>query len=358
MTLRARIEAKVSRAREAPAYQNYLRVRDAVFTMMDAMPVDALPSGYWEQELGGFEHLLDASPLAIERLRHHCYHITGLHDYSYRPHHAHQAKAFAEKLRMLSAEDRSGLFVSEAEALGGYGHVIKGKRVNLDTLKFYECLIALDRGGALERFRNGGKRKVVVEIGSGWGGFAYQFKTLFPDAVYVLVDLPPVFLFSATYLTTLFPEARIRFFEPADPAAVSGGAGREDFVFVPHWAFGRMRFVRPPDLLINMVSFQEMTSEQVDVYASAAAGWGVPMVYSMNRDRSRHNPELSAVSEILGRHYDLREIVVTGVSPSRVYASRLDLLRDRLKPALNRLIGWPAYKPRYEYRHLIGMRIM
>ena len=52
-------------------------------------------------------------------------------------------------------------------------------------------------------------RKLVWEIGAGWGGFAYQFKTLFPDVTYVIVDLPELFLFSATYLMTLFPEAKV-----------------------------------------------------------------------------------------------------------------------------------------------------
>ena len=50
-----------------------------------------------------------------------------------------------------------------------------------------------------------------LEIGAGWGGFAYQFKTLFPKTTYVVVDFPELFLFSASYLVTVFPEAKVRF---------------------------------------------------------------------------------------------------------------------------------------------------
>src|SRR3712207_8746167 len=77
---------------------------------------------------------------------------------------------------------------------------------NLDTLKFCEALIALQRGGVLGALRADGPRRVVVEVGSGWGGFAYQLKTLCPQLTIVLVDLPELFLFSGTYLRTLFPE--------------------------------------------------------------------------------------------------------------------------------------------------------
>jgi len=50
-------------------------------------------------------------------------------------------------------------------------------------------LIAMQRGAVLDEFAEG-ERKVVWEIGPGWGGFAFVFKTLFPNAVLVFV-LPP-----------------------------------------------------------------------------------------------------------------------------------------------------------------------
>jgi hypothetical protein len=66
--------------------------------------------------------------------------------------------------------------------LGGFGFTIDGDLYNLDTLKFYECLIALQKAGLLgDLTAEQNDRKIVVEIGGGWGGFAYQLKTLFTD---------------------------------------------------------------------------------------------------------------------------------------------------------------------------------
>ena len=154
------------------------------------------PSAYWQQEVEGFDYMFDASPLVIAKLREHEYHLTGLRSYEYRRHHADYARRFASKLRRLREVDPGNLFVPESEALGGFGHRVDGELVNLDTLRFYECRIALDRAGVIEQLR-GQQRSRVVEIGAGWGGFAYQLKTLFPNISYTIVlDVPYTVLVS------------------------------------------------------------------------------------------------------------------------------------------------------------------
>jgi hypothetical protein len=160
----------------------------------------------------------------------------------------------------LRAIGGDALLVPESPALGGFGYDIGGRLFNIDTLKFYEVLIGMQRGGALGALR-AVERPVVCEIGAGWGGFAYQFKTLFPRATYVIVDFPELFLFSATYLKTVFPDATLRFVGTS--AEVSLGGWRDaDFVFVPNTLASVVTSL-PLDLTVNMVSFQEMTDEQV-----------------------------------------------------------------------------------------------
>ena len=63
---------------------------------------------------------------------------------------------------------------------------------------------------------------------------------------------------------------------------------------------------------MNLVSFQEMTTSQVERYTELAAATGCPTLYSLNRDRSVYNDEIESVSAILSRHYDLREVPVLG----------------------------------------------
>jgi hypothetical protein len=53
-----------------------------------------------------------------------------------------------------------------------------------------------------------------------------------------------------------------------------------------------------------------MTTGQVEGYARTLKDLGCRRIYSLNRDRSKHNDELSAVSEVLGRHYSLQQIEV------------------------------------------------
>lgn len=342
-------------------YKNYLEAREQVFIMLDNGKIfeeDARPSLYWKHELAGFEYMLDASPLVIEKLRHHCYHISGLRDYDYRPHHGHMAALFERKLRLLQAQDTNNLGVSENPALGGFGFEIDGALYNLDTLRYYECLLAMDSGTLLNQFRDPerSERKIVVEIGAGWGGFAYQFKTLFPNTTYVIVDFPSTILFSAMYLKTVFPQAKTLFLSGGSDSSPYYPITDYDFVFAPHFAWPRLTFDKP-DLLINMVSFQEMTNMQVEQYIKKAADWGVPHLYSMNRDRSRHNKELGTVSAILNKYYTTDEIRVLQISSSRLPTNMLKYYLQPVKRLSSGWLGWPKHKSHHDYRHVIGRLI-
>jgi hypothetical protein len=350
---------KLERLRSEPAYASYERVREEVFRMKDAEPATgADPSAYWREELGNFEYMLDASPLVIEKLRHHTYHITGLKVYDYRSHAYKRQEGLEEKLAALRSLGGDELRVAEAPDLGGFGFHIDGGLYNIDTLKFYEALIALEKGGVLKELREGklripfraGKRCTVVEVGSGWGGFAYQFRTLFPNTCYVLVDLPELFLFSAVYLMTLFPSARVAFWDEARPLPPDE-IHDYDFVFVPHSAFQSM-VVDNVVLAINMVSFQEMTTAQVASYADRLHELGCRFLYSLNRDRSRYNPELTNVHEILDSWYSLSEISMLPVAYMDVRTRQeIDEQHSRKKKKKR-----PASGPVMEYRHMIGQR--
>jgi hypothetical protein len=332
MTFGDSLARKVEEARRSAAYANYLRAREAVVAMLDA--ADADPSEYWAEELENVEYLLDASPLIVEQLRRHCYHVTGIWPYNYRAHRdaardQHRAKLDA----LLELGGGSDLFVPESPALGGFGFPLEEGLVNLDTLKFFEALLALQRGEVLAGLRESGERRIVWEIGAGWGGFAYQLKTLFPNVTYVITDLPQLFLYSGTYLPTLFPDASVHFCTDGD---VNDWL-RHDFVFVPSTALAA---VTPPrlDLVVNMVSFQEMTTEQVRAYSEHAHALEAPFVYSLNRERSNYNPELDGVGAILSERFWLHELKLLPVS----YQQMLDRKVRADDP--NR------------YRHLIGWR--
>jgi hypothetical protein len=291
------------------AYVTYRRVRDEVLRMKAAEGEQAGPSRYWTEELDQIDYLIDASPLVVRKLRHHAFHITGVRPYDYRG-SGDQRTYFERRLRALVAlagDDR--LLVGEHDALGGFGFTIDGRRHNVDTLKFFEVLVGMRQSGMLAAFDATDRRRTVLEIGAGWGGFAYQFKTLFPATTYVIVDFPELFLFSATYLMTLFPDARVRFWRSGE--RIVDPPHEADFVFVPAQHAAAVREAQP-DLLVNLVSFQEMTTSQVETYTELAAESGCAALYSLNRDRSAYNDEIDSVGAILSRWYDVREISLLG----------------------------------------------
>ena len=330
------LQERVSALADGAAFRNYEYARDRVLEMREqvAAAPEYRPSAYWEEELSTFEYMLDATPLVIEKLRHHTHCLTGLRAYDYRSHKTRAKTRFTEKLHALVKVGSPDLLVPEWRPLGGFGFEIDGQLFNIDTLKFFEVLIALHKGSVLQEFRGNADRRLVWEIGAGWGGFAYQFKTLCPNVTYVISDFPELFLYSATYLMTAFPGAKVGFWgqEPNDRLLERW---RElDFLFLPNTSLAEMQLPRL-DLTVNMVSFQEMTETQVVAYVQRAHALNCPFVYSLNRDKSSYNPEISSVSNIISRYNWPHEIAVLDVP----YTKMMD-----------------EHPSASDYKHIIGWR--
>ena len=332
------------------AFEIYGGVRDAVLEIIEAdrrtAPAGpAAPSAYWTEELGNIDYMTDATPIILAKLRHHAFHITGLRPYDYRVATDEKAALFEQRLRTLMAMGGDELVVPEHPALGGFGYTVDGKLFNLDGLKYLEVLVGMKRSGVLDAFRRVKGRRVAWEIGGGWGGFAYQFTRVFPDTTYVITDLPELFLFSATYLQTVVPDARVLIIGPSTPDEARLHWRDYDFVFVPNTRAASLPGFEP-HLLVNIASFQEMTSAQVTAYVELAARGRVPWLYSLNRERSRYNDELGSVSELLGAHYDL-----TDVSPLETDYTRA---MKKASKAKNKPVDADHAAEALTYRHLVG----
>jgi putative sugar O-methyltransferase len=107
------------------------------------------------------------------------------------------------------------------------------------------------------------RRCHVTELGAGHGRIANVLLRLSPNVRVTIIDLPPALYVAQWYLTQLFPERRtFRFRNYSDWSAV-----RQEF------ASAELAFLMPAqleglppgdiDLLINVVSLQEMTPEQI-----------------------------------------------------------------------------------------------
>ena len=338
-TMTRTLEERIAALRAAPAFRNYTFARDRVLEMRAqvAAAPEYRPSAYWEEELAAFEYMLDASPLVIEKLRQHTHWITGLRAYDYRSQKTRAKAKFEEKLKALIDVGSPDLLVPEWPELGGFGFIVDDRLFNIDTLKFFEVLIALEKGAVLQEFRGNTDRRLVWEIGAGWGGFPYHFKSLCPNVTYVISDFPELFLFSATYLMTAFPNATVAFWgeEPADRLFARW---RDlDFIFLPNTSLAELKPERL-DLTINMVSFQEMTDAQVAAYVERAFDLKCPFLYSLNRDKSAYNPEISSVSEIISARYWPREVSVLPVPYQKMMGDTPSAVDYK------HLIGWRRVK--------------
>jgi putative sugar O-methyltransferase len=339
----------LARLRDSRPYKNYELTRERMFDMKDRASRAAgsdVPSKYWTFELGHFDYMVDASPIVIDKLRHHCYHLTGVRAYeTHRAAKHEQLESFYTKIDMLCALGSRSLLVPESPILGGFGYDVDGGMVNVDTLKFFEVSLALERAGVIERLRRV-DRPIVCEIGPGWGGFAYAFKRLFPTATMILVDLPESFLFSATYLLTAFPDARTVFWGDPGASEALQSATPPDFLFVSHTELAQ---VHPPrlDAVINMVSFQEMRADQVRGYVNWAADHRSGCLYSLNRDRSPYNDELGSVRTVMQERFAIREIEMLPWSYSKFVHPKKIAGKTAAKLAEDPEAG-------LDYRHVVG----
>jgi len=349
------IREAVEKGKRSDLYQNYLSIRDRVLEMIqEDHGENTSASDYWREELAGFEYIFDASPLILERLREHCYHLTGIRPFDYRKHHESQKELYEKKLQLLREQDEDNLWIPESKLLGGFGFEIEGGLANLDTLKFYECLIALNKAGILAPLRSAqGQKKTIIEIGAGWGGFAYQLKTLCPQITYIIVDLPPTLLFSGIYLKTLFPEARFLIYGDKPKDILLKDYQSYDFILLPHYYWEDIQ-LNEPELAVNMASFQEMTSAQVENYACKMAQLKVKYVYSMNRERSPYNNELSSVSAILKEYYSVQELKILDSTYVDLPVSLVKGKGAHLVESMKVLARRWLQPNQFKYRHLIG----
>ncbi|MFZ4808756.1 MAG: putative sugar O-methyltransferase [Hyphomicrobiaceae bacterium] len=114
------------------------------------------------------------------------------------------------------------------------------------------------------------ERRVVLEIGAGWGRLAHFLHAVNPSITYIIADIPGALLVAESYLTKLFPRSnRVRYDEirRLDPINLRGF--ESGFVFLGTHHLPKVAD-QSVDLLINTSSFQEMEKRNVALYMAEA----------------------------------------------------------------------------------------
>lgn len=138
-----------------------------------------------------------------------------------------------------NAVDASTRDVYETELGGTVPIFDDGHLVSQDLANSRIEWAAIKRNAGQTSFRS------CLEVGAGYGRFAYLFLSINPGAAYTIVDIEPALTVSRRYLTQLFPTADLRFVAPRNMNDLAG------------------RFF---DLGVSISSLQEMTLAQVDLY--------------------------------------------------------------------------------------------
>jgi putative sugar O-methyltransferase len=279
---RARIdeERRALDAIGANAYDDYLLVRESARRMLEND--DRAADKYSEHErrtIDGLAPLWNASRETVAQLRRSCEPLSAARAADYETSSSDLAMRLKRELSMLRRQGAQDLFVQESRALGGFGFEKHDELYNEDTLTFFKALVALHDGAVLQPYRTSGERRLVWEIGGGWGGFAFQFKTLFPNVTYLITGLPDAFLVSAVYVKAVFPDARCRFVTDA-PADLFHQWEEADFIFAPESAVPSLR---PPrlDLTMDIATLGQMSVARGRLHVHRAFDLGCRYFYSL-----------------------------------------------------------------------------
>ncbi len=336
---------------ETSAYTTYKRILPYFKDMLNKNSED--PSQYWKEEVNGFDYMFEAPPSIINKLRDHCYHITGESPYAYRSHHEYKSGQFKSKLNLLEKLTDKDIFVSEPNILGGFGFDFNQKKVNKDTLKFFECMISMTNSGILDNLINEVPIPTICEIGAGWGGFAHYYLTLSPNSKYIIVDLPETLIFSYIFLSEIFPNKKISLYEYENTSIKDC-----DILLMPSGSFNN--YHENIDLGINICSFQEMTTDQVSGYTKKLSELNCKYLYSLNRDLNKNNKSLdNKVSSLIAEEYKINDNPVLNIPYTNLNANNnskdgfLFKLKKILKYLLRRNVDSAI---NYGYKHTIGIK--
>ena len=142
----------------------------------------------------------------------------------------------------------------------------RGRRISQDLCNSVHELISATAALPGGRPGAGG----VLELGGGYGRVAWAFLEAFPEARYILCDIPPALAVAQQYLTTLFPDHRtfrFRHFECHADIADELAACQIAFL-TPN----QLELLEPlkVSLFVNISSLHEMRREQIAHYLAQA----------------------------------------------------------------------------------------
>ena len=127
---------------------------------------------------------------------------------------------------------------------------------------------------------------VIIEIGGGFGGLAHHLLRCRPSVKYVGFDLPENILIQTYYLSCAFPNAKMLIYQENTPPLNREQLNHYDVVLLPNFELPRVESLIA-DLIVNVRSLSEMSSETITEYLSQIDRIGHLFFYHENIFKSR-----------------------------------------------------------------------
>lgn len=145
-----------------------------------------------------------------------------------------------------------------AEFGNSYGYYIDGKyiRTGAEYLHYYATRIS-------NLIASCEQKKVVVELGGGYGGMGYFLNKINDDLTYVDVDLPENMALTAYYLMNCFPDKKTLLYGEEEFNEQS--FDKYDIIIMPNFEISKLP-TQKANLVFNSYSLAEMSSETINTY--------------------------------------------------------------------------------------------
>ena len=278
------------------------------------------PSGIWSDSTGYLRFISDLTYEHLLNLRLHTGFLTGTVWYK----HAHQPYRFwedevkKETIRIISAykdlteEIPEQYWADEpvtTPILEALGVRYKNRLITDDLTRYQRCMTNVYTSGIFSFLETCQHKPTILEIGGGYGSLAHQISACIGiPCSYIIIDLPEVLQWSAIYLAINNPQKKLYFYD-ADSFRddfFQQEYSQFDFILIPNYKIGALDRLRSMNLMLNLLSFQEMSEEQISNYAKLGNEKLNGYLYSENFTRHWMNKELNTtVDDVLDRYFRL-----------------------------------------------------
>jgi len=273
-------------------------------------------SPIWSEALSVLDYAINLSPKNFLNIRFHTDLFTGEPICMYwHPHPPIDPEKYAGAFgyRFLTEDIPEAYWVSEPEVPGSsipLGINYRGKIINQPTIRYQRCISNLYLAGILPQFLEKEGNSIILEVGGGHGGLAHALGSILTGkSTYIIIDLPEMLLFSGGYLIVNNPQKNIYLYEKSTftPEFLKEEIHDYDYVLIPNYVVKDLYALDEINLMANLLSFPEMTREQVDEYLQLGHSKLSGYLCSDNMDKHPYNNQLAGdtITTILESRFHL-----------------------------------------------------